>query len=106
MSALTSRPFAPDFDFTDAEIYLDESGTLNLLRDWNEYPARELEVERLYLGWRTMASIVSNLAHHISGGHVVLSSNIDASDELRAAKVLKTIKMMVSTDEDESKSGE
>jgi hypothetical protein len=106
MSTPIARPFAPDFDFTTAEIYLDESGTLCLFRDWNEYPAREIEVERLYLGWFTMASIVSSLAHHIGSGHIVVADGIDGLDELRVAQVLKTMNMLVSPGTDEANAGE
>lgn len=98
MSASSTRPFAPDFDFSTAEIYReldDPDGQWNLCRNWNEFPAREREVEQLYLAWLSLAGVTSELAHHLAKGHLVIADGLAPLDELGAARFLEAVGNLV-----------
>lgn len=86
---------APDFDFTTAEVYRDEYGQWNLDRDWNKHPAREHEVEQLYLAWLNLARVTSELAHYFAKGHLVIADGLDPLEELGVGRFLDTVGKLV-----------
>ena len=69
----------PDFDFTTAEIYCEEGGQWQLYRNWNEHPAREHEVEQLYIAWLGLARIVRDLVTHYANGNLVIAEGLDGT---------------------------